>query len=183
MAEEKEIHDLERTILTHFQSGNEKGMVLLYKHYNQSLFGIVSSIITDEHLAEDVLQEVFVKIWGNRDKYSPDKGRLYTWMVNIARNSAIDKLRSKNFKQHQKTKSEEDFVIGFENQSFTPINPDTIGLQDVVSKLKDDHKDVIELVYFQGYTQQEAAEKLDIPLGTIKTRLRSAIQKLREIVN
>ena len=182
MSLENKVHDLEKDILKHFQNDSEKGVVLLYQHYNKSLFGIIQSIVQDEQLAEDVLQEVFVKIWTNRHKYSSAKGRLYTWMANIARNAGIDKLRSKNFKQQTKTKQEEDFVIGYENQSYNPINPDVIGLKEVVNSLKDEHKAVIELVYFKGYTQKEAAEELNTPLGTIKTRLRTAVLKLREII-
>ncbi len=81
----------------------EKAFTTLYDMYSKSLFSIITNLIKDREEAEDVLQEVFVKIWKNIDSYNQSKGRLYTWMLNITRNTAIDKLRSKGFNNSQKT--------------------------------------------------------------------------------
>ena len=89
---------------------NDKAFTTLYSMYNKSLFAVISNLINEQEEAEDVLQEVFVKIWKNIESYNEAKGRFYTWIVNIARNTAIDKLRSKGFNNSQKNLSSDNFV-------------------------------------------------------------------------
>ncbi len=155
----------------------------LYDMYSSSLYGVISRIVIDEATAEDVLQETFVKIWHSFSSYSADKGRLFTWMVNIARNLSIDKLRSKDFKNHNKNQELENNVIAIDEQRNTVYNPDLMGIKDLVQTLKPEQKSILDLVYFKGYTHVEAADELGIPLGTIKTRLRMAIIELRKHFN
>ncbi|WP_413670924.1 RNA polymerase sigma factor [Mucilaginibacter sp. Mucisp86] len=155
----------------------------LYDMYSASLFGVISRIINDTAIAEDVLQETFVKIWHSFSSYSTEKGRLFTWMVNIARNLAIDKIRSKDFKNQNKNQEIENNVTFIDEQRNTVYKPELTGVKDLVQKLKPEQKQIIDLVYFKGYTHVEAAEELGIPLGTIKTRLRMAIQELRKHFN
>lgn len=157
-----------------------EGMEILYDNYASALYGIISRIIRQDEIAEDVLQETFLKIWNNFSQYDPAKGRLFTWMVNVARNTAIDKVRSKEFSQNLKNHSISDSVskVDFENQAV--FNPDTIGIKDMVQKLEPEYRQIIDLLFYGGYTQIEAAEKLNIPLGTVKTRSRAAILKLRQ---
>ena len=155
----------------------------LYDMYSASLFGVISRIINDTAIAEDVLQETFVKIWHSFSSYSTEKGRLFTWMVNIARNLAIDKIRSKDFKNQNKNQEIENNVTFIDEQRNTVYKPELMGVKDLVQTLKPEQKLIIELVYFKGYTHVEAAEELGIPLGTIKTRLRMAIQELRKHFN
>ena len=155
----------------------------LYDMYSASLFGVISRIINDTAIAEDVLQETFVKIWHSFSSYSTEKGRLFTWMVNIARNLAIDKIRSKDFKNQNKNQEIENNVTFIDEQRNTVYKPELMGVKDLVQTLKPEQKLIIELVYFKGYTHVEAAEELGIPLGTIKTRLRMAILELRKHFN
>jgi len=155
----------------------------LYDMYSASLYGVISRIIVDTATAEDVLQETFVKIWHSFSSYSTEKGRLFTWMVNIARNLAIDKIRSKDFKNQNKNQDLENNVSFIDEQRNTVYKPELLGIKDLVETLKPEQKSILELVYFKGYTHVEAAEELDIPLGTIKTRLRMAIQQLRKHFN
>ena len=155
----------------------------LYDMYSSSLYGVISRIIVDTAVAEDVLQETFVKIWHSFASYSTEKGRLFTWMVNIARNLAIDKLRSKDFKNQNKNQELEINVTFIDEQRNTVYKPELLGIKDLVQTLKPEQKLILELVYFKGYTHVEAADELGIPLGTIKTRLRMAIQQLRKHFN
>ena len=155
----------------------------LYDMYSSSLFGVISRIIIDTPVAEDVLQETFVKIWHSFASYSTEKGRLFTWMVNIARNLAIDKIRSKDFKNQNKNQELENNVTFIDEQRNTVYKPELLGIKDLVQTLKPEQKLILELVYFKGYTHVEAADELGIPLGTIKTRLRMAIQQLRKHFN
>jgi RNA polymerase sigma factor (sigma-70 family) len=155
----------------------------LYDMYSSSLYGVISRIITDTATAEDVLQETFVKIWHSFSGYSAEKGRLFTWMVNIARNLAIDKIRSKDFKNQNKNRELENNVAFIDGQKNTVYKPELLGIKELVATLKPEQKSILDLVYFKGYTHVEAADELGIPLGTIKTRLRMAIQQLRKHFN
>lgn len=155
----------------------------LYDMYSASLFGVISRIVVDTATAEDLLQETFVKIWHSFSGYSTEKGRLFTWMVNIARNLAIDKLRSKDFKNQNKNQELENNVTFIDEQRNTVYKPELLGIKELVETLKPEQKLILDLVYFKGYTHVEAADELGIPLGTIKTRLRMAIQQLRKHFN
>ena len=150
--------------------------------YSKSLFSIITNLIKDREEAEDVLQEVFVKIWKNIDTYNQSKGRLYTWMLNIARNTTIDKLRSKGFNNSQKNLSSDNFVHLLDDSNKLTNKIDSIGLRDFVNKLKPKCIQLIDLLFFKGFTQQEASEELSIPLGTVKTQNRMCMNDLRNFL-
>jgi RNA polymerase sigma-70 factor, ECF subfamily len=166
-------------ILPLIQKKDDRAYTLLYDMYAKSLFAIISNMIKDREEAEDILQEVFVKIWKNIDSYNESKGRLYTWMLNIARNSSIDKMRSKNFNNHKKNLSSDNFVHLLDDSNKLTHKIDTIGIQEFIKKLKPKCIALIDLLFFKGYTQQEASEELEIPLGTVKTNNRNCINDLR----
>ena len=154
----------------------------LYDNYAPALYGVIFRIVQDEETAADVMQETFVKIWTNFSQYDKTKGKLFTWLVNIARNLAIDTTRSKSFKNQNKN-LELDKIVGFiDSHKSTSFNPDQIGLKTLLEKLRPEQREIIDLAYFKGYTQVEIAEELNIPLGTVKTRMRMAIIRLREII-
>lgn len=158
---------------------DERAFTFLYDMYSKSLFSVINVLVKNREEAEDVLQDVFVKIWKNIDSYHESKGRFYTWILNIARNTSIDKLRSKNFNNSQKNLSSDNFVNYFEDSSKLADKVDTIGLQEFVKRLKPKCIQIIDLLFFKGYTQQEASDELAIPLGTVKTQNRNCINDLR----
>lgn len=158
---------------------DERAFTYLYDMYAKSLFSVINVLVKNREEAEDVLQEVFVKIWKNIDSYNESKGRFYTWILNIARNTSIDKLRSKNFSNTQKNLSSDNFVNLLEDSNKLVNRIDTIGIQEFVKKLKPKCIEIIDLLFFKGYTQQEASEELAMPLGTIKTHNRNCINDLR----
>jgi RNA polymerase sigma-70 factor (ECF subfamily) len=158
---------------------NDQGFAYLYEHYAGALHGIIKQIVGDVEVANDVLQETFVSIWRKIDSYDAGKGRLFTWMLNIARNAAIDKTRSKSFQQGLKNQSIEAEYI----QPSVKPGVDDIGLKKVVWKLKDEHRMLIDLSYFQGYTHEQIAKALNMPLGTVKTRIRSALTQLKALLS
>jgi RNA polymerase sigma-70 factor, ECF subfamily len=162
---------------------DDKSFTLLYDNYSKSLYGVIFNLIKNREEAEDVLQEVFVKIWNNIESYNESKGRLYTWMLNIARNSTIDKLRSKGYNNSQKNLQADNFVYMMEDSSRTINKIDAIGIKEFVKKLKPKCIQIIELLFFQGFTQQEASEELQIPLGTVKTQNRNCMNDLRMMIN
>ncbi len=156
------------------------GFNYLYNSYSGALYNIILSILQDAELANDTLQEVFVKIWKQIDQYDPDKGRLFTWMINIGRNATIDTLRSKSYKSQKQNRELTENV--YSAAGVTNIQTDEIGLRKTVNKLKEEYKILIDLAYFLGYTQDEISKLLNIPLGTVKTRLRSALIQLKELL-
>ena len=152
----------------------------LYDHYAGALYNVILAIVPEKELANDVLQEVFVKIWRMGESYDASKGRLFTWMMNIARNASIDVVRSKSFQNSQKNRELTETV--YDSGGSTATNIEKIGLRKLVHTLKDEYKVLVELSYFEGYTQDEISKMLNIPLGTVKTRLRAALLQLRELV-
>lgn len=164
------------------KSGAVNAMTILYDNYSAALYGIIARIVDSEEAAEDVLQEAFVKIWKNMDKYDRTKGRLFTWLVNIARNCAIDSLRVKDYNIKSQIQSIDNSVRTVNRQHKIYPKTDHIGLKEIVDKLKPEYKILIDKLYFEGYTQEEAAKELNIPLGTVKTRIRAAMNLLREIL-
>ena len=108
---------------------------------------------------------------------------MFTWMVNIARNLSIDKIRSKDFKNQNKNQELENNVTFIDERRNTVYKPELLGIKDLVETLKPEQKSILDLVYFKGYTHVEAADELGVPLGTIKTRLRMAIVQLRKHFN
>ena len=152
----------------------------LYNNYKGALFTVIQQIIPDKENAGDVLQEVFITAWRNIDKYDAAKGRLFTWLFNVTRNCAINTTRSKNYKTQLKNDSLDNYVtyVDEKENHILPINQ--IGLRKQVQQLKTDYKNVLELSYFNGFTHEEIAKILNIPTGTVKTRLRNALIELRK---
>lgn len=169
----------EEVLIDLLRSGEKSGLSYLYDHYSRALYGVIIRIVGKEAVAEEVLQDVFIKIWDRFNHYDPSRGRLFTWMVNIARNQAIDRTRSKEITKDQKTGKLDPVVSDIDHRDFTEQNVDAIGLTETLKSLPDDQRFVVEQLYLKGYTQSEVAEEFNIPLGTVKTRLRLAMLHLR----
>lgn len=144
---------------------------------------MISRIIKKEDIAEEVLQDAFLKIWDKIDSYDASKGKLFTWMLNISRNLAIDKIRSKEISREGKTSGLDNFVHTVESSGSVTQNEDAIGVKEILKGLPEDQQFVVDHLYFKGYSQSELAEEFNLPLGTVKTRLRLAMNQLRSIAN
>ncbi|MFI5124188.1 MAG: RNA polymerase sigma factor [Chitinophagales bacterium] len=168
----------EYELITALKNRDNQAFEYLYDHYSGSLYSIILQIVQNATLANDVLQDVFVNIWRRIETYDSAKGRLFTWLLNISRNASIDLLRSRNYLNSRKNQELTDNVYGI-GQS-TQTSTDSIGLNKFLAKLRPDHRVLIELAYFKGYTHEEIAHIEDIPLGTVKTRIRNALLQLRE---
>ena len=172
----------EQELVALLQQRNDQSFGYLYDNYSGALLGIISAIVTDQETARDVLQEVFVNIWRKIESYDPAKERLFTWMINIARNAAVDKLRSRSYQDSLKNQSiTENTDTNISGITTLPQIGDA-GLKKVLTKLKVEHRVLIDLSYFQGYTHDEISKLLNIPLGTVKTRIRSALIHLRTMI-
>jgi RNA polymerase sigma-70 factor (ECF subfamily) len=172
----------EEELVSDLKNGSANAITILYENYSPALYGIIFRIVGSQEAAEDVLQEAFVKVWKNIQKYDKEKGKLFTWLVNIARNCAIDSLRVKDYNIKNQIRSIDNSVRSINRQHKVFPKTDHIGLKEIVDKLKPEYKILIDKLYFEGYTQEETAEELNIPLGTVKTRVRAAMNVLREIL-
>ncbi len=173
---------LETIIVSYLQREDQKAIQLIYKNYSAALYGVIFKIVKSENYAQEVLQDSFVKIWRNAKYYDPEKGRLFTWLVRIARNTAIDKIRSAPFKQDKQIQSLNNFHNLQKEIKMSYITIEDSGLKKIIDSLDEKHRTLIDLVYFQGYSQREIEKQLMIPLGTVKSRIRKAIKELREIL-
>ncbi|TDQ11281.1 RNA polymerase sigma factor [Pedobacter metabolipauper] len=169
----------EEKLVAALKNQDQIALKAIYDRYSAPLYGMIVRLLDDEE-AEDVLQEVFVKIWNNAGSYDPNKSKLFTWMSTIARNHAIDVYRSKSFRRSNSNISLNGYTEEINAQKKVVFNTDTIGIKDLVKVLSPDHFQILDLVYFKGYTQVEVSEMLNIPLGTIKTKIRLAIKELRK---
>lgn len=166
----------EGELLEMLRRQDRKAFNYLYDNYSDALYGVVLKVVRTEETAQDLLQEIFVKIWKNIAQYDASKGRLFTWMLNIARNTSIDYLRVNRLEIQ-----DIDSAVYSVEQNQT-IYEDLSGkeLREIVSQLKPEQQTLIEMVYWGGYTHEEAAQRLEMPLGTVKTRVRSALRDLRK---
>ena len=169
---------IERHIVSLLAEKDDKAISLLYENYGDTLYGVAYKVVKDEDLAQDVLQESFIKIWKKADSYDASKAKLFTWLFRITRNTAIDKLRSLNNKTSKEVQID---VSDVYNVGVKGIDPEHLDIQENLDKLEDKYRIVLEALFFEGMTQQEASEELDIPLGTIKSRLKIGLRELGKI--
>lgn len=160
----------------------DKGAIrLIYENYAVVLFNVILRIVKHEDIAKDVLQEALIKIWKKSAKFERSKGGLYTWMVTICRNSAIDKTRSRDFMDRQKSEKALDIVFVSDGLGREAKGEDDY-FQELLQELPAHHRQLINLSFFEGYSHPEISAQLNIPLGTVKTRIRTAIQHLRSVI-
>jgi len=167
-------------LIQQFQQKDKAAFATLYQMYADNICGVINVILKDPERSQELCNDVFIKIWEKSDQYDTSKGRFFTWILNIARNTAIDELRSKSHKNQKKNLSVESLVGIYENSEDLNGKIDTIGLQSLLKGLKDKCILLIDLLYFKGFTQKEVAKELKTPIGTIKTRLRSCISEIRK---
>ncbi|MCM4152254.1 sigma-70 family RNA polymerase sigma factor [Arenibacter sp. N53] len=167
-------------IVAQFQKKDTVAFEKLYNMYSENICGVINTIVQNSNVAEEICQDVFMKVWNNSESYNASKGRFFTWILNIARNAAIDEIRSKSYKNSKKNLSADYFVGILESkEDHESGKEDIIGLKNHLLSLKEKCVEIIELLYFKGFTQKEVSKELNIPLGTVKTRNRSCISQIR----
>lgn len=172
--------DINTLLVKRLRNRDTTALDYLYDHYSEALYGIISRTLNNKPAAEETLQDVFVKIWNQIDKYDESKGTLFTWMYRIARNQAIDMRRSKDFKTAEKSDDIETFVDVFETSD---NKEDYIGLSEVLSNLGELCKKLIQLNFYMGYSHAEISKNEEMPLGSVKTKLRSCLKNVRTLLN
>ena len=172
------ISSLEKEIVSLLEHGDKKAIAILYENYSDALYGVIKKIIKDDDTAQDVLQESFVKIWRYSKKYDASKAKLFTWLYRIAYNTAIDKVRSLKNKDGKEVQIDKSSVYKI---SSGELNQDVLDIEKHLKSIDEKYQIVINALFFEGMTKQEAIEELDIPLGTIKSRLKIGLRELKKI--
>jgi len=182
--------DEERQWMGEVQAGDKHALQKIYERFNRILFGMIYKILRNREEAEDLLQEVFVQAWSKADHYDESRGTVYSFLATMARNKAIDRTRSRAYKDSQKDDhviNDDDFSL---NLSVSDPNPEeeielteqAVRVRKALAKLEKKERQVLYISYFHGLSQTEISEKIDIPLGTVKYRMRQGMIKLREML-
>jgi RNA polymerase sigma-70 factor (ECF subfamily) len=166
-----------------------RALEALYDRYGDYVYSVSLRVVGDVQVAEDVAQEVFLRLWRRPDLFDPSRGRFLTWLLSIARNRAIDERRSRGRRFRHENQpgpgglESDDIPATVEDPVDSALqSDDRVVIQRALAMLPADQRLAIQLAYFGGYTQQEIAEGLKQPLGTIKTRIRLGLQKLRAVL-
>jgi RNA polymerase sigma factor (sigma-70 family) len=172
--------DEETEFVNGLKEHNEQVFAAMYNRFSPALYGTILKWVKDTELAENLLQDVFMKAWNNSNQYDAAKGRLFVWMYRISRNICIDHIRSKRHRISKLSVLNGDAIESVRRRGEAGFSPDHIGLKKVVSGLRPEERELIELLYFRGYTQAEVAIIKSMPVGTVKTRSARAIKNLRK---
>jgi len=176
----------DRTLVQQIGAGDQKAFGILYERYTTLVFSLAVKIAGSHETAEDITLDVFTQIWKNAKKYHPEKGSVKGWIASLARYRSIDTLRRRKVRSDINRPQWSDVQL-----EKLPSNDNTgealelaetrKKVSNAIAKLPEDQQEVLAMAYFKGYTHRQIAEVLNEPLGTIKTRIRLGIQKLREI--
>ncbi len=178
--------DLE--LMTRVVSNDSKALEALYNRYSPLLYTLIKKITGDEKTAEEVLADVFVIIWRKSNLFDFNSGNVYTWIIGIARNKAIDTIRRRNNSNEMKEYSEEyenTIIIPSLSSLIDPLDIKTAlslkdNIESALNQLTDAQQYVIYLAYYEGLTQKEIAAKLNIPLSTVKSKVKTTLSNLKE---
>jgi RNA polymerase sigma-70 factor (ECF subfamily) len=157
----------------------------IYDRYGSLVYSTALRVLRDPHLAEDISQEIFVRLWRKPDSYVAERGRFLTWLISVTRNRAVDEIRARGRRQRYETASpeEQERELPADTADDPALSAQLAEQRRVVraalAELPPNQRQVIELAYFGGLTQREIADRLPQPLGTVKTRIRLGMQKLR----
>lgn len=172
---------IEQRIIYLLNDGDKEAIQLVFKHYGPVLLNVILRVVGAREMAEDVLQQVLLKVWKNSDTFNQEKGSLFTWLVAISRNAALDKLKTKDFKLSQKSKSALQ-VVAIENRPDSNNSLEKLVARQMLEQLPENYHQLIKMSFFEGFSHQEISDRLNIPLGTVKTRIRMALKHLRAII-
>lgn len=170
---------LDRALLQLLSHHDKAALGKLYDRHGQLIYSLVMAILRDNMIAEEVTQDLFLKVWQKHERYDPQKGTVRSWLVMIARRLAIDRLRSKEMKERKRTTlTDSDPEFGGVSH---PTHNANHQIDRALSHLEDPYKETLRLAYFDGLTHQMISDHLGIPLGTIKSRIRDGLIRLRKL--
>ncbi|WP_430408285.1 RNA polymerase sigma factor [Kordia sp.] len=167
----------ETILIARFQDRDETALTKLYDKYSGAIYGVIIRMCSNEEAAQEILQETFMKAWNKSHLYDASKGKFYTWLYRIARNTTLNFLR----KDEKLIQMEDLSVYTDEEQGVSENIALHTELKGALSKLDAHHQKALQLVYFNGLTHKEAHEEMNVPLGTFKSYVRQAVEKLRVV--
>lgn len=181
----QDMEDLE--LLEEISNRNRDALAELYDRYDRRVFSLAARILNDPVSSEEVTQDVFLSVWRRGSSYSSAKGKFTTWLFSIAHNRTIDELRKRRRDRNRQNDDIEDH-LNIESAEISPLEnavaqSEYAKVRDAMAELPAEQRQVVELSYFRGLTQAEIAEKTGQPLGTVKTRMRLALRKLRNALS
>ena len=177
----QDIHDIE--LLKSIAAKDDAALALLYDRYRIILFGLLMRILNNREEAEDVLQEAFLQVWRKAADFDENRGRPFTWLVTLARSRGIDRVRTLSARERLAKAGAREVSEEISDAASDAFKSEQRGLvTDALAQLPDEQKRPIMLAYFDGLTQSEIATRLGAPLGTVKTRMRTGLMKLREML-
>jgi RNA polymerase sigma-70 factor, ECF subfamily len=163
--------------------GDEHALAEIYDRYRIILFGLLVRILNSREEAEDVLQEVFLQVWRQAADFDEKRGKPFTWLVTLARSRGIDRLRNLAARERVAQAGTRDALELVSDAASDTFRSEQRGLlNSALAQLPEEQKRTLILAYFEGLTQSEIAAKLGAPLGTVKTRMRAGLSKLRELL-
>jgi len=182
MDEASEIKEL----LSRIGAGQSAALEDLHRLMANRLFGLILKVLKDRHEAEDALQETFLKIWKKAGNYREQSGSALSWLLTVARNTAFDRYRARNRRSDQLETFKEDMKDDpAVNRPSSSADENLVDqerkktVREALHNLGQDQREAIEMAFFSGHTQIEVSEKLGVPLGTIKARIRRGMQSLK----
>ncbi len=179
--------EAEIELMRRIGQGDRRSFEELYDRFSGVLFSTAYRVLNNQEAAEDVLQDVFIQIWEKAPLYDPTRGKPMTWAVTLTRNKSIDRLRStqrRNRLQDDVERESQTFEQFDDRSSFDAVASGERGalVREAIQKLSKDQREAIELAFFSSLTQTEIAERLDVPLGTVKARIRRGMMKLKDLL-
>jgi RNA polymerase sigma-70 factor (ECF subfamily) len=174
-------HENDVELLKAIAAKDDAALGQLYDRYRLILFGVLMRILNNREEAEDVLQEVFLQVWRRAGDFDKNRGRPFTWLVTLARSRGIDRLRSLASRERVAVASANERTEEVSDAASDAVSSERAGMVNAaLDDLPDEQRRPLMLAYFEGLTQSEIATKLEVPLGTVKTRMRTGMTKLRE---
>lgn len=178
----------ERILLGKISLKDEKSFAELYDRYSRIIFSLALKIVKNREDAEEILQNVFLQIWDKAASFDSQKGNVYAWIVTMTRNKSIDKIRSKDYKSDSKNIDLNERLV-YNVKFFGNLTIDSASasertdfVKNALGQLSAEQKSIIDLAFFNGLTQSEISSELNLPLGTVKTRMRQAMIKLKDLL-
>jgi RNA polymerase sigma-70 factor (ECF subfamily) len=168
-------------LLEAIASGDEVALGALYDRYGRVAYGVASRVLRDQALAEDAVQEAFLALWRSADAYRRERAKPSTWILTLVHRRAVDLVRREGRRQAEPL-DEAPEATGAAVPEEADLRDRRAAVQAALRQLPDDQRQALELAYYGGYTQSELAERLGVPLGTIKSRMFTGLTRLRELV-
>lgn len=173
--------DTDLRLVTALQENDEKAWTYLYETYSGHIGAAIKKVVKNACITEDVIQLTYMKLWSVIKQFDPSKGSLSAWITVVAKNQAIDVTRSRNYKKAKITTSLMEGDEEAASLKVTTVNISLIDVWDHLKILEPPEAMLVRMIYYNGHTQEEAAKAMAMPLGTVKSKLRRAMKRLRKL--